>query len=181
MNGSRQLLVAVRRLLVVAAYALWIGGLVFYGSVVIPIGTRIVGSHTTQGFVTQQVTWVVNVLAIPALGVLVWNLAAEWRSAAPVSGGVLLCTWLLMVASQAALFVMHPALSRMLEPQGRTVLDQPRFDPLHELYIKTTAVQHLAAVVHLYFVLLIWGRSRPAGKDAPPPAPGAPRGEPFSV
>jgi hypothetical protein len=154
-------LLLVRRILVVAAYAFWIGGLAFYGSVVIPIGTRVVGSHTTQGLVTQQVTWVVNLLAIPALGVLLWNLAAEWRSADRLSGRVLLSTWFLMLASQVALFVMHRVLSRILEAQAGAVLAQARFDLLHELYIKTTAVQHLAAVLHLCFVLLIWGRPRP--------------------
>ena len=155
------MLLLVRRILVVAAYAFWIGGLAFYGSVVIPIGTRVVGSHATQGLVTQQVTWVVNLLAIPALGVLLWNLAEEWRSAGRLSSRVLLSTWFLMLASQVALFVMHRVLSRILEAQAGTVLSQARFNLLHELYIKTTAVQHLAAVLHRCLVLLMWGRPSP--------------------
>lgn len=146
----------IRRLLVIAAYAIWIGGLAFYGSVVIPIGTRVVGGHTVQGFVTTKVTWVVNLISAPALAVLLWNVLAERRHANRVRWATLWVTWGVMLAVQISLFVMHPVLNQMLDQQAKSVLNRPRFDLLHESYIKLTAVQHAAGLVHLWFVLLAW-------------------------
>lgn len=149
-------LTIARRLLVVAAYAVWIGGLAFYGSVVIPIGTEVVGGHAVQGFVTQRVTRVVNVISVPALAVLLWNFVAEWRAAGRRPRAAVAITWGVMLAAQVVLFPLHPVLGGMVDPQARSVLDPPRFGPLHETYIKVTAVQHLAGLVHLWFVLLVW-------------------------
>lgn len=158
----------IRRLLVVAAYAIWIGGLAFYGSVVIPIGTRVVGSHTVQGLVTTQVTWVVNLISIPALAVLLWNIVSERRHASRARRITLSATWGLMLAVQISLFVMHPVLNQMLDQQAGSVLDRPRFDLIHEAYIKLTAVQHMAGLVHLWFVLLGWGGTISSASDAAP-------------
>ena len=157
--GGLRWLALLRRFLVVAAYAVWIGGLAFYGSVVIPIGTSVVGSHAVQGLVTQRVTWAVNLISLPALAILLWNLTAERRRAGGLRRNVLLGTWALMLVVQAALFLMHLELSGMLDPQAHAaaaLLDRPRFDPLHEAYIRVTGVQHAAGLVHLWFVLLVW-------------------------
>src|SRR5260370_29138158 len=43
----------VRRFLFFAAVAFWLGGFSFYGGVVIEVGSRVLGSHLKQGFITQ--------------------------------------------------------------------------------------------------------------------------------
>jgi hypothetical protein len=111
-------LVLVRRILVVGAYAFWIGGLAFYGAVVIPIGTRVVGGHTVQGLVTQQVTRVVNVVAVPSLAVLLWNLLAELRAQSRLHRAALLATWCLMLGTQVVLLVWADPLPCAREGRG---------------------------------------------------------------
>lgn len=150
------MLLLVRRILVVAAYAFWIGGLTFYGAVVIPISTRVVGGHTLQGLVTQQVTRAVNLLAVPALAVLLWNLLAEFGPLSRFRRAALLATWCLMLGTQVALVSMHAKLGAMVDQEARLVLERPRFDVLHERYIKLTAAQHVTSVAHLALVLLAW-------------------------
>lgn len=128
-----------------------------------------VGGHTVQGFVTTQVTWVVNLIGVPALAVLLWNVVAEHRHANRVRWVTLWASWGVMLVVQISLFVMHPVLNGMLDQQARSVLNTQRFDLVHEAYIKLTAVQHTAALVHLWFVLLVWSNLQPHGY--PPSAP----------
>lgn len=174
-RGAATLVVA-RRLCVVAAYAFWIGGLVFYGSVVIPIGSRVVGGHSVQGFVTQEVTRAVNLVSVPALTLLLWNMLAERRSVGRLPWRLLIATWGLMVTAQVVLFAMHPALSRTLDVPARAVADHAVFDPLHEAYVRVTGVQHLAALTHLWFVLLIWANARPFDRHPLKACDAMPRG-----
>ena len=45
-----------RRLLLLIGLMFWQGGFLFYAAVVVPVGTRVLGSETEQGFITQSVT-----------------------------------------------------------------------------------------------------------------------------
>lgn len=44
----------IGRVLVVLSGAIWLGGLTFYASVVIPMAHGVLGNHTTVGFITQH-------------------------------------------------------------------------------------------------------------------------------
>ena len=61
------------------AMALWWGGLTFYAAFVVPIGVEVLGGATEQGFITQRVSNIINLLGALTLVVLVWNAAASWR------------------------------------------------------------------------------------------------------
>ena len=53
--GSSSRVELARRALVTVALAVWWGGLTFYGAVVVPVGTEVLGGAAEQGFVTQRV------------------------------------------------------------------------------------------------------------------------------
>src|ERR1700719_990965 len=47
---------AVRRFIVIAAIAWWLGGFTFYSGVAIPMGVQVLGGHRTVGVITESVT-----------------------------------------------------------------------------------------------------------------------------
>ena len=70
--------------LVVAAIMFWQGGLTFYASVVVPIGSDVLGSHADQGMITRRVVVYLHIARAVALALLAWDIAAanddeRWR------------------------------------------------------------------------------------------------------
>lgn len=141
----------VRHTLALATFALWWGGFTFYAIVVIPTAQKILRSHTRVGFITQEVTQWINICAVVALGFLVWELL----SAALLTSRRrrwLWTAWLVMVAVQIGLFILHPMLDRLLDFSAREIIDEPRFYFLHRVYLCLSTVQWLAA----WLVLRSW-------------------------
>ena len=54
------IVILLRRLLVLAAFAFWQGGFTFYAAVVVPVGTEVLGSSMEQGSITRRVTVYLN-------------------------------------------------------------------------------------------------------------------------
>src|SRR5690242_12724696 len=138
----------IRRFLFIAAVAFWLGGFTFYTSVVIPVGTRTLGS-VRQGFITQQVTGWLNVAGAVALPLMLWNLAAVWRARGRAVRIALLGTWVLMAAVEVELFAMHPMMDRLLDLRAKHVLDYARFDRLHYIYLMSSTIQWAAGLLHV--------------------------------
>lgn len=145
-------LVLVRRGTVIAALSLWIGAIAFYGAVVVPTGAKVLGSATAQGFVTQQVTVQLNVIAMVALAALAWNVLASSRTARRP----LALTWLVMLAAQVALFALHPYVGALLDATEHRVTDPEAFYARHRVYLMVTTGQWLAAVTHGAFAVVGW-------------------------
>ncbi len=78
-EASRMLLMPManaklfQRFLILCLLAFWFGGLTFYAVLVIPTGAKVLGSHTEQGFVTQQVTNWLNLVGAMGTIILAWN------------------------------------------------------------------------------------------------------------
>src|SRR5262249_36841604 len=62
------------RFIVLAAYALWQGGFFFYTAEVVPIGTDVLGSATSQGFITRRVAIKMNQFGAAALAIFALDL-----------------------------------------------------------------------------------------------------------
>ncbi len=127
--------------LALTAWAFWIGGFSFYFGVVIRVGSKVVGDNS-QGFVTQEATWWLNMAALVALVLMfasAW-LARRWLSIA-------VCV--IMAICQLILFGLHARLDAILETSSQTVLAQERFAIEHERYEFTSAIQWLFAMVFL--------------------------------
>ena len=134
-----------RQYVATLAWAIWFGGLTFYAAVVVPTGTKVLGV-SEQGFVTQQVTQWLNLIGAGALAILLWNTVAQ-------PSKLLLITWIVLAFLQLALFGLHWQLDGLLDSQARELIDPERFSGLHELYEFTSALQWLAGLAHLWYVL----------------------------
>jgi hypothetical protein len=140
----------LRRFLYVAAVALWLGGFTFYAAFVIPAGTKVLGGHLRQGFITQRVTGRLNLIAPIALGILLWNAVAMWPAQRRFGRWCLAASWAVMAIIQVGLLVMHPMLDRLLEPRDRSIADGPQFDLLHRTYLISSTVQWSAGILFVW-------------------------------
>jgi hypothetical protein len=126
------------------AIAFWLGGLTFYGFIVVPVGADILGS-IGQGFITQRVTNQLNLVASGVLAVLLANVILQ-RSR------FLIGSWLVLAVTQIALLVMHPWLDAMLDVTTQEISDGELFYKRHGIYLDVTAIQWAALLVHLWCI-----------------------------
>lgn len=147
----------------VVGLAFWLGGIAFYGGLVIPRAHAILEDHAAVARVTREATATANLIGAAVLALLAWHLAVVWRTlgrggriALGASGGV-------MVLAQAGLFLLHAHLGGLLDASPLHSFDRPRFMPLHERYLNLTTVLMLAGLVHLWAML-------PGRPTAPPAA-----------
>lgn len=122
-----------------ATFAAWFGGFTFYTSVVIPIGTDILGSARAQGEITQRVTFWLNLICLVAGSLMLaehfvrptasrrWNLV-------PVLG-------ILLVA--CVLIWLKTKLDGLIEPTSQSirVIDRDRFYSIHRYYLWLSTLQ----------------------------------------
>jgi hypothetical protein len=140
----------VREFAYVTAVALWLGGFTFYGAVVIHVGMKVLGGHVRQGFITQRVTGQLNWIGVAALAILVWHATAIWPGCGRVARSGLALSLLIMIVIQAALFIMHPMLDRLLDFDAHTVVDEARFRALHRHYLTASTVQWGAGLLFIW-------------------------------
>jgi hypothetical protein len=157
-------MIPILRYLGVLGLAFWIGGVAFYGGLVIPTAHEILHSHREIGFVTRQVTGTANALGAVVLGILAVHMALVWRRLGKGTRWTIAASWGVMAAALAVLFLLRSHLDGMLDPAGMKIADRSRFMPLHERYLNVTSVLTLAALVHL------WAMLRPTSPIPPPAA-----------
>lgn len=148
------------RTLLLSAFAVWFGGFTFYAAVVVPLGTEVLGSSRTQGFITQQVTQALNVFGgiTLALMTLEWVLSAPKRTAALRRG--LGASVLVIGVLWASLLVIHPLLDALLDPESQEVREAGRFYGLHRIYLWSSAIQWLASWAWLLLIVHDWNRPK---------------------
>ena len=153
---------ALRRLIVIAAIAWWLGGFTFYSGVAIPMGVQVLGTHRAVGFITEHVTNWLNVGGVIALGILLWNLLLGWHDRGKALRYTLLITWIAMAAIEIELISVHPAMDRLITTHPvRMILDEDRFDLLHHVYLISTSVQWAIGVIHVWCICAAWTQSQP--------------------
>lgn len=131
----------------------WQGGFMFYGAVVVPVGSEVLGSHREQGFVTQQVTNYLNVAGAVALTVWGWDVAAGRTGRGRRLRWI---GWGLLVVLLGVLAGLHPRLDALLDVDGFRILDRPGYRRLHQWYLVVSTVQWIGAIVMLVWSLQAW-------------------------
>lgn len=145
----------VLRYVGVVGLAFWLGGIAFYGGLVIPTAHEILDSHREIGFVTREVTSTANALGAVVLGLLLGHAVVSWKRLGKKGRIALAASWAVMAGAQVALFLLRAHLDTMLDPTAMRILDRARFMPLHERYLNVTSILTLAALVHLWVMLSV--------------------------
>mgnify|MGYP001027684021 CR=1 FL=1 len=145
----------IRRMILLLSLMFWQGGFMFYGGVVVPIGTKILGSGTEQGFITQPVTNYLNLAG--AVCLILW-LEHLWHERRQGVSGIEWLTWGFATLTLAGLAGIHLRMDRLLNVESTSVLDHAAFGGYHKMYIGTSTLQWLASVLMLFLAILRWSR-----------------------
>jgi len=144
----------LRRFVVLAALMFWLGGFTFYVSVVVPVGTEVLGSALRQGFITRQVTVWLNLSGAIGLGVLAGELQlTRDRSGHRLAAWV---SWGFMTVCQGVLFWLHGRLDALMQTRGMIVHDPAAFYFPHRIYLWAHTLQWFAGLVFLTLLLAAW-------------------------
>lgn len=155
--SRRSYAAALRRLIVIAAIAWWLGGFTFYAGVAIPMGVEVLGSHKAVGFITQRVTGWLNFGGVIALAIFLGNMALSRRTGGKWVWRTMLLTWIIMAVIEIELILLHPVMDRLITAYPhRMILDDDRFDLLHHVYLISTTVQWALGGLHVWCVCLSW-------------------------
>lgn len=150
----RQILQTFRRLVVLVSLMFWQGGFMFYGGIVVSVGSRVLGSDTQQGFITQSVTDALNTAGFVCL--IIWGANLWWERR-----DVFRYEWLAFATTFAlliALVVIHLGMDRVLDIRTTVVTNHQHFGRYHKLYIGISSVQWLLSLLMLFGALLRWNR-----------------------
>ena len=145
----------VRRLCLLVAIMFWQGGFMFYGAVVVPIGSEILGSHQAQGSVTRSVTNYLNMAGLAALGFLLWDLASA-REIAVVRHRLRWALWLVLLLTLGLQGWLHVLMDRLLDIESQQILDKARLRYLHMWYLNISTIQWVANLMLVALTLLTW-------------------------
>lgn len=155
---QRPWLLNLHRIFLIASFATWFGGFGFYVSIVVPIGTDVLGSPFAQGMITRQVTHWLNLFSGIAFASMLLESAVSWRKSTAWLRWSQLGLCVTMIASLIALVLLHPALDAMIDFEASSVSDSDQFYDLHRIYLWTSTLQWFAAWVWLILLVSSWGR-----------------------
>lgn len=144
-----------RRWLLLWALFFWQGGFLFYGSVVVPIGSAVLGSEREQGFITRQVTNDLNLAGAVALAVWAWDLAAG-RGGSAAGRRLRWAIWAGLVLSLVVLAWLHPRLDELLKPEDTAIIDRRAFRALHRRYLIVSTVQWVGCLALSAWMIRSW-------------------------
>ena len=152
----KRLAAVLFRTLLIATFALWFGGFTFYVSFVVPIGTEVLGSARTQGFITQQVTNWLNVVCGCALGLMLLETIRGWKTCSNRVRWTELSMLVLIGSFLIALAWIHPVMDRMISAGNESITDAARFYGLHRIYLWLCTFQWIAAWIWLFLSVWAW-------------------------
>lgn len=152
-----------RRLFLFWSLMFWQGGFMFYGGVVVPVGSRILGSDQEQGWITRSVTNYLNVAGAVALALWGCDLLAEPGLSLRRRRLRWLSWWLLVLALGVLVWV-HLRLDELLDLEQSIILDRSRFRSLHRRYLAVSTAQWLGCITLSALTLQSWrdGDARPS-------------------
>jgi len=143
-----------RRFCVVQALFLWQGGFLFYAAIVVPTGTKVLGS-AAQGAITARVTDSLNVIGVVTLALLAWELNGGHDPNRQRTVARRWC-WVVMLVCQGLLFYLHERLDSFLDPTRMWIEAHAQFYPVHAAYLWTSTMQWVACLFFTGLTLAAW-------------------------
>lgn len=145
----------VRRFSLLIAIMFWQGGFTFYGAIVVPVGSDVLGSHQAQGFVTRSVTNYLNLAGIVVLGLWLWDMMSA-RDTAVTRRRLRWGLWLVLLVTLGLLGWFHILMDQCLDLEAQQILDKVRLRYLHVWYLNISTIQWAASLVLIALTLLTW-------------------------
>ena len=144
------------RVLLIATFAMWFGGFGFYASIVVPIGTDILGAAIEQGVITQQVTVWINILSGVALIAMAIESATRWNLTNTSTRWLMLGINLSIAGCLTVLIYLHPIMDGMFDSSELLIRDGKQFYRLHQAYLWTSTLQWLLGWAWLAVLISSW-------------------------
>src|SRR5262249_27787376 len=113
-QGPVLMLTIWRRLILLWLFMFWQGGFVFYGAVVVTIGSEVLGGDFAQGLITRHVAVAINLTGLIVLLAWIWDLLAERGSHVRRRWAV----WGFLLLTLAVLFWLHPQMDALIDADG---------------------------------------------------------------
>ncbi|HQR06867.1 MAG TPA: hypothetical protein PLN21_08600 [Gemmatales bacterium] len=151
----------LRRFCLLIAIMFWQGGFMFYGAVVVPVGSEVLGSHQAQGFVTRSVTNYLNLAGAVAIAIWMWELASA-RNNTVARQRLRWALWLVLPVTLGLLAWLHGVMDQQLDIESQKILDRERLRYLHAWYLNISTFQWASSLLLLALTLLNW-----QGEDGP--------------
>jgi hypothetical protein len=131
----------------IIALSIWWGAFTFYAGIVVPVGMRVLGSHTEMGFITQQVTVYLNILSLSVFLFYAYFLKNEG-----ITGNKLVeeITAISLIGFQILLFLLHNYQTELLDFENHKIINRENFYLLHRIYL---IVETLIWIVVSYLII----------------------------
>ncbi|MBM3994529.1 MAG: hypothetical protein FJ303_10315 [Planctomycetes bacterium] len=145
----------IRRVLLLWLFMFWQGGFLFYGAVVVTIGSTVLESDFAQGLITRYVAVALNITGGVVLLAWTWDLISERHSRLTLRWSA----WTMLLASVIALACIHPNMDALIDAHRKTLHDADRFHHLHRWYLRISTAQWLTSVVFTWWTVQNWRES----------------------
>lgn len=140
----------LRRTLLLWFLMFWQGGFLFYGAIVVTIGSDVLMSDFKQGLITRRVAMAMNVTGLFVLTAWLWDWFAEPATRRKRRWGA----WLFLLLTVACLMWLHPQMDALIGTND--LIDRDYFRHLHRWYLRIATAQSLGAVVFTVWTLQNW-------------------------
>jgi len=141
-----------RRTLLLWLFMFWQGGFLFYGSIVVTIGSEVLESDFRQGLITRRVALAMNATGALVLLAWAWDLLAENATRRKRRWAA----WAFLVLTVVCLMCLHPQMNALIDAEHRLLLDRDTFRHLHRWYLRIATAQWCVAVVFTVWTLQNW-------------------------
>lgn len=146
-------MVILRRTLLLWLFMFWQGGFLFYGAIVVTIGSEVLASDFRQGMITRRVAVALNVTGAIVLFAWLWDLLIEQKSHRRRRWA----SWGFLALTVATLFWLHPQMDALIDLENRRLLDYEEFRSLHRWYLRISTIQSVIAIAFSVWTLKAWG------------------------
>jgi hypothetical protein len=130
----------------------WQGGFMFYGAIVVPIGTEILGSAKSQAVITRLVAMAINLAGGVTLLAWLTDLFAErqlhWRRR--------WMSWAFLVVTVIALVVLHHFMDVEFNATNGDFHDWRTFRTMHRWYLRISTMQWAVSILFSFWTLQSW-------------------------
>lgn len=127
----------------------------FYGAIVVPVGTMVLGSESLQGFVTQSVTNYLNIIGFLSLIIWLGELILQ-RDTLKIRRNIRWAILILLIVMIGLLSWLHIRLDQLLDAETYVISNSDLFIRLHSWYLIISTIQWAFSLVLVGLTIWAW-------------------------